>query len=219
MAPSTGKRLKGVSISRPIVYGNVAKPFGEKRPPEANAEHTHTWTVFVKDPQGKDLSYFIKKVVFKLHDTYPNSARTIESPPFQVTETGWGEFEIGIKIYFVPESNEKNVSLYHNLKLHPYGFPPGHVLTDKDREVQSILYDEIVFNEPTERMFEILTKTPGSLLPPVGNNKYTFSKKMENDELDRIKQAMDKVIEEINVQKDRLKELEAEREKLVTVNQ
>jgi YEATS domain-containing protein 4 len=37
-----------------------------------------------------------------------------------VTETGWGEFEIQIRIYFVNEANEKPVVLNHHLKLHPW---------------------------------------------------------------------------------------------------
>lgn len=44
----------------------------------------------------------------------------IDKPPFQVTETGWGEFDIQIKIFFVPESGEKPVATFHRLKLHPW---------------------------------------------------------------------------------------------------
>lgn len=44
----------------------------------------------------------------------------IDKPPFQVTETGWGEFDIQVKIFFVPESGEKPVTLFHRLKLHPW---------------------------------------------------------------------------------------------------
>lgn len=33
----------------------------------------------------------------------------VEKPPYEVTETGWGEFEIQIRIYFV-DVNEKPVS-------------------------------------------------------------------------------------------------------------
>ena len=44
----------------------------------------------------------------------------IDRAPFQVTETGWGEFEIAIKIFFVPESGEKPLQTHHHLKLHPW---------------------------------------------------------------------------------------------------
>lgn len=189
-----------MSISRPIIYGNTAQPIGDKRPPGAPDEHTHTWTIFVKGPNGEDLSYFIKKVVFKLHDTYNNPTRSIESPPFQVTETGWGEFEIGIKIYFVNEANEKNISLYHHLRLHPYGFPPDAVLTEKDRNVKSIQYDEIVFNEPTEHLFEIMTQKPGNRLPE-SKTQSEFSKETEREEIVRL----DNGIKEVNKEIEKLK--------------
>ncbi|PWN39551.1 yeats-domain-containing protein, partial [Ceraceosorus guamensis] len=70
---------------------------------------------------GKDdISHFVKKVTFKLHETYAGASRTVDKPPFQVTETGWGEFDIQIRIVFVPEANEKPLTTYHRLKLHPW---------------------------------------------------------------------------------------------------
>jgi len=56
----------------------------------------------------EDISKYIKKVQFKLHETYTSALRVIEKPPFEVTETGWGEFEVQIKIYF-SDVNEKQV--------------------------------------------------------------------------------------------------------------
>lgn len=66
----------------------------------------------------------IKKVTFKLYETYKNPLRTIESPPFEVTETGWGEFDIIIKVFFQPEASEKPLTLNHHLKLHPWPVDP-----------------------------------------------------------------------------------------------
>lgn len=37
-----------------------------------------------------------------------------------MTETGWGEFEIQVKVFFIPEANEKPLTFYHHLKLHPW---------------------------------------------------------------------------------------------------
>lgn len=37
--------FKGVTIVKPIVYGNVARYFGKKREEDG---HTHQWTVYVK---------------------------------------------------------------------------------------------------------------------------------------------------------------------------
>ncbi|TID30282.1 hypothetical protein CANINC_001162 [Pichia inconspicua] len=207
MAPpgSTHKRIKQVSISKPIIYGNVATRFSPVNPipPTAPKDHTHSWTVFVRDPTGNDLSQYIKKVVFKLHDTYPNATRTIEQPPFEVTESGWGEFEIVIKIFFHTEGGEKNVTLVHHLKLHPYD---GTI--SMDGKVESVLYDEIVFNEPTETAFAMLTQNPGSLL----DDKL---KKRENDELDRIAKAIDDIDSKTKLKAEEFKALEAQRNALI----
>lgn len=197
MPVGTSKRVKTLSVTRPIIYGNTAKKLGETRPPNAPAEHTHIWTIFVRGPQNEDISYCIKKVVFKLHDTYPNATRTVETPPFELTETGWGEFEINIKIHFVEEANEKMLSFYHHLRLHPY----YNVSPDKpqkpDDEVSSIFYDEIVFNEPNEQFFKTLMSRPGNLLPSNKMDSCVFSRQLEQEEIDRINLGIKQVDSEI----------------------
>lgn len=193
------------------MYGNVASKMGDEKPAGAPVDHTHLWTIFVKDPTGGDLRHMIKKVVFKLHDTYPESTRTVEEPPFEITETGWGEFEIPIRIYFATESNEKNITIYHHLKLHPYKeVKPG----EEDKPIKSVLYDEVIFNEPTEKFFSMLTSKPNSYLPEESSETLPFSKRMEMDEADLFKDALNKVVDSINEQKDKLVELEAEKQNL-----
>ncbi|SCZ91031.1 BZ3500_MvSof-1268-A1-R1_Chr1-3g02494 [Microbotryum saponariae] len=131
------KRLRGVSVYRPLIYGNTAVLLEPHE--RVDTDHTHRWTVAVrsanspttpsKDPasqvgNGDDIGYFVKKVTFKLHETYAQPLRTLERPPFQVTETGWGEFDIIIKIFFVNEAAEKPISFTHHLKLHPWPIEP-----------------------------------------------------------------------------------------------
>ena len=67
----------------------------------------------------------------------------IEEPPFEVTETGWGEFEIQIKIYFSNEASEKPMTLFHFLHLHPYG-PNKEEEREKGLTVEAMQYEEIV---------------------------------------------------------------------------
>ena len=67
----------------------------------------------------------------------------IEQPPFEISETGWGEFELAIKLHFVPESNEKPVPLYHNLRLHPYEEDGTILSANKNKPVSSFQYDEL----------------------------------------------------------------------------
>ena len=79
---------KGLSIFRPIIYGNTATVLTTKeREDLASPDHTHRWTVAVRsaaslpdsDEVGgaDDLSYFIKRVTFKLHETYPTPSRSV----------------------------------------------------------------------------------------------------------------------------------------------
>jgi hypothetical protein len=63
-------------------------------------------------------------VTFTLHPSFKQHVRTLSAPPFEVTETGWGEFEIGISIEFVPSACAPPVDLLHALKLYHEGDAP-----------------------------------------------------------------------------------------------
>jgi len=156
-APASNKRVKGVQIYRPFIYGTEATPFDpEHRPRDAPADHTHRWKVFVRGINNEDVSYWLRKVQFKLHDTYANSVRMIEAPPFEVEETGWGEFEIAIKFYFTPDSGEKPQQIWHGLKLHPYVGDVERQKRERTR-VDSVCYEEVLFSEPVEGFYDVLT--------------------------------------------------------------
>lgn len=100
---------QGVCIVKPIVYGNIARYFGKKREEDG---HTHQWTVYVKPYHNEDMSTYVKKVHFKLHESYAEPNRIVVKPPYEVTETGWGEFEIVIKIYFHDPNERPTVSCF-----------------------------------------------------------------------------------------------------------
>jgi len=228
MAPAAGsKRMKGTSIFRPFVYGTTAKKFDESnpRPADVPADHTHSWTVFVKGVDNTDITYWLKKVQFKLHESIQNSIRTIENvnpgEPFETSATGWGEFEITIKFYYIPESNEKAQTIYHHLDLHPYGNEQQQQQQKDNNEVMSWRYEEMVWNEPYESFFEFMT-TPmdrskgskggmgkgtkllgGGMVGSTGERTASipfstrpgqpFSKETEREEAKKLKAALDKV--------------------------
>ncbi|XP_072877039.1 YEATS domain-containing protein 4 isoform X2 [Chlorocebus sabaeus] len=172
--PDSGGRVKGVTIVKPIVYGNVARYFGKKREEDG---HTHQWTVYVKPYRNemeflsccpgwntmassrltatsasRDMSAYVKKIQFKLHESYGNPLRVVTKPPYEITETGWGEFEIIIKIFFI-DPNERPVTLYHLLKL--FQSDTNAMLGKKT--VVSEFYDEMIFQDPTAMMQQLLT--------------------------------------------------------------
>jgi len=94
-----------------------------------------------------------------------------KSKPFLIHETGWGEFEITIKLYYVPESGEKPQTLYHHLRLHPYGRTEEEkeVMRLNGGEVVSWTYEEQIFNEPFEAFCDVLTS--GAMPPSSANGK------------------------------------------------
>lgn len=84
----------------------MARYFGKTREEDG---HTHQWTVYIKPYHNEDMSTYVKKVHFKLHESYNNPNRIVVKPPYELTETGWGEFDFVIKIYF-HDPNERPVS-------------------------------------------------------------------------------------------------------------
>ncbi|GFY87996.1 YEATS family protein [Actinidia rufa] len=140
---SSNKRLKDVEIYVPIVYGTMAFWLGRK----ASESQSHKWTVYVRGATNEDLGVVIKRVVFQLHPSFSNPLRVVDSPPFELSECGWGEFEIAISIYFHSDGCDKQLSLFHHLKLYSED-ESGPVSTKKPVVVES--YDEIVFPDPSE---------------------------------------------------------------------
>uniref|UniRef100_A0A1B0FB53 YEATS domain-containing protein 4 n=1 Tax=Glossina morsitans morsitans TaxID=37546 RepID=A0A1B0FB53_GLOMM len=189
--PDSGGRVKGLTIIKPIVYGNIAQSFGKKREEDG---HTHQWKVYVKPYQNEDMSLYVKKVHFKLHESYANPNRIVTKPPYEITETGWGEFEVVIKIYF-HDPTERPVTCYHILKLFQSPIVGGELSTapmDPKTGLVSESYEEIVFQEPTQLMQHFLVS-----VQPLTNEK--------EKSLSNITEVREKVKNEINILKDKLK--------------
>lgn len=95
--------------------------------------------------------------------------------PFTVTETGWGEFDITIKLYYVNDSGEKPQTLYHYLRLHPYGRneEEKQAMIAANGEIRSWSYEEQLFNEPYEAFYNLLTQdaAPKGWKPTGGKGK------------------------------------------------
>jgi YEATS domain-containing protein 4 len=108
-------------------------------------------------PGGPDLASWLKKVVFVLHETFPNPVRNVENPPFELEETGYGGFYIAVKLHFQPYSGEKQQQRQHFLQLEPYG--DEALLAEQARTgiVRSEVVEFIEFNEPTETFWDALT--------------------------------------------------------------
>ncbi|KAF2398073.1 putative histone acetyltransferase subunit [Trichodelitschia bisporula] len=161
--PATNKRVKGKRITRPFVIGTEAWKLNDSnRPPKIKPGDTTGWRVYVRPvPGGPALTAWLKKVVFVLHETFPNPVRTIENPTptssFELEETGYGGFYIGIKLYFQSYTSEKWQQRQHFLQLDPYGDEALMAEQARTGLVRSEVVEYIEFNEPTELLWDALT--------------------------------------------------------------
>lgn len=72
---------------------------------------SHKWTVYVRGSTNEDLGVVVKRAVFQLHSSFNNPTRIIDSPPFELSECGWGEFEIAITLHFHSDVGDKPLHL------------------------------------------------------------------------------------------------------------
>ena len=122
--------MKGVkNVANRFHFGNIAVPLAGKK--ASDSDHTHKWTVMVRELNNETQVIISKRsssnctihtlilceVMMIVVGISRNSCThvAVEQPPFEVQETGWGEFEITIKIYFQPVTNDKPVTVYHHL--------------------------------------------------------------------------------------------------------
>ena len=56
----------------PIIFGNSAVALKNQE-----NDHTHKWTVFVRGFNNEDISTYVRKVVFKLHESFLQPIRGI----------------------------------------------------------------------------------------------------------------------------------------------
>uniref|UniRef100_A0A671VVL6 YEATS domain containing 4 n=1 Tax=Sparus aurata TaxID=8175 RepID=A0A671VVL6_SPAAU len=138
--PDSGGRVKGVTIVKPIVFGNVARYFGKKREEDG---HTHQWSVYVK-----------------------------------------------------PYRNE--VTLYHLLKL----FQSDSSAIPK-KTVVSEFYDEMIFQDPTAMMQQLLT-TSRQLTLGAYKHETEFNE-LEQRTKEKMEVAKRRTSQEITELKDKLK--------------
>lgn len=144
-------KISHANLTRTVIYGTEARKI---EAPTDSA--THTWRVFLRGYKNTDVSYFIRSVTFKTHETFTNPTRTVDTPPFEIEEKGWGEFTIQGKIYFV-DVHEKPTTFLVNLKLH--NDPNNKVIGDMEygqEEIVNERLDTIVFESPTEAMYKII---------------------------------------------------------------
>ncbi|KAI1712373.1 YEATS family domain-containing protein [Ditylenchus destructor] len=134
-------------IVKKIAYGNRAEKLSEKNA----AGHTHSWTLYVRALDEEEcISNYVRKVEFVLHNSYQNPLRVIDKPPFELSETGWGGFDVQMKLFFVDVNTKFVKTTFRLVIIDP---------KNQDGIFVNELYDEIVFDETTEAMHSALTSS------------------------------------------------------------
>lgn len=133
--------------------------------------------------------------------------------PYEITEHGWGEFDAIIRVYF-HDNAEKFVEFFHPLRL--FADASGE---PSKKPVVSEFYDEIVFQDPSEKLLNTLKTTPhgpGTRIKTSHLAPYfkDFSS-AESTDLKKIEEARKKIRDETIKKQERYEELEAERAALV----
>ncbi|OCK76226.1 yeats-domain-containing protein [Lepidopterella palustris CBS 459.81] len=161
-APSNQKRVKGKRITRNLIIGSVAytlPPVGDPtRPKGIPDDHTKRWKIYVHQPEGDpDITVWLDKVTFELHESFENHLRTVVNPPFEINETGWGGFNMRVRLYFKPIVGEKAAYRPHTLQLEPWGDDDQKAKQEAEGMVRSEICEVVEFNEPYEALFDALT--------------------------------------------------------------
>ena len=227
------------ALSVPIVYGSVAFFLGKKNPTEHTHKWSiyvrhaddkdlsyivskvefYLHPSFTNAIRGQSPSWSggmcaSAALIRTQQITTDNSPCVLSSaeftaPPFAVSETGWGEFDVTIKLYLRDPALEP-ITVTHKLALYP---PTGQY---NEKPVLSERYDEIVFNAlPShEGLRKALQQGPQNLAPPYPYQEF-FPSYSATDDLARIQAARQKIHDMKIEMTDRLNRarVEADREK------
>lgn len=196
MSENVSDNLK-TTVVKQIVYGNVSRLLEKKR--EGNGR-TYVWTAFIRPYNpSEDLSTFIRRVQFKLHETFDNHIRVVNKPPFELTETGWGEFDISMKVFFV-DPNEKPLVITHLLKL----FHCDHDIMMGHKSLVREIYDEMVFIDPSPSFYRSLLMSRSSSSAAAVAPHVTDFKEVKRTTLAAIQELNTKITEAISVYREQL---------------
>uniref|UniRef100_A0A5S6Q0U8 YEATS domain-containing protein 4 n=1 Tax=Trichuris muris TaxID=70415 RepID=A0A5S6Q0U8_TRIMR len=184
-------RIQDLKVVKPIVYGSRshALPQGTMV-----SDHTHAWKLYVKPYYDEDISLYVRKVTFKLHDSYAQPTRVITNPPYEINETGWGEFEAVIRLFFA-DSAERSVNIYHVIRL--FNNEPDVIAGRKPLIAEC--YDELIFWQPSVSMYDALRKSDETA-KGIGVHAVNYEEK-QKEYLEKIRAARATVKAEIDSMK------------------
>jgi YEATS domain-containing protein 4 len=144
MADSSRSVLEDLVIEKQVVVGHLARRLAKQ-----TEQKTHHWELFLYSPTGEDMTKWVEKVVFKLHESFTPPSRTLAKEPYRVAEDGWGEFDAAVEIF--PKCSF-SVTLIHFLSFPPGGSRKPAIIIRREAKV--------VFRNPPPLLYEGLTAAP-----------------------------------------------------------
>lgn len=126
---------------------------------------THDWEVFVRGPGRDDISHFVEKVVFHLHESFPKPKRVLKNPPYAVSEHGYGSFFLPIEVYFKNKIEPRKLQFDYDLILPAFGSLP----------IDNIRSEALTFTNPTDEFKRKLVKGGGIVTKTTTTNGFHSS--------------------------------------------
>ncbi|XP_017091976.2 protein ENL [Drosophila bipectinata] len=138
--------------------GHTSKLRSKKTPHPQS--FTHDWEIYVQGVNKADISAFVEKVVFLLHESFPKPKRVFKEPPYALQESGYAGFLLPVEIHFRNRDDPKRITYQYDLSLQTTG-PPQHRVQVKTH----------IFEAPSEEFRAKLMRGGG--VPVFGANVAT----------------------------------------------
>eukprot|EP00792_Barthelona_sp_PAP020_P004887 TRINITY_DN2397_c0_g1_i1.p1 TRINITY_DN2397_c0_g1~~TRINITY_DN2397_c0_g1_i1.p1 ORF type:complete len:228 (-),score=61.14 TRINITY_DN2397_c0_g1_i1:602-1237(-) len=181
--------MDDVTVLKKIVYGNYARFLTEEELKNAPQDHVYYWRVFVRGYNDEDISKWVQKISFVLHESFDPQVRSCLTPPYEISETGFGTFPILIQLDLKDTPKTLEFVTYLNFPMQG----------EKTYEV----LDEITFKYP-----------PPSLIEKLNAHKT----KTETSDRTRTSSQQDVTLQSIEINRDE-KALFNEKSRLEFINQ
>lgn len=155
--------LTNVRVAKPLIVGTYAFLLSQQEK-RKYGNMTHKWTCLLRCPNNSDISLFINKVIFELDPSFVFPRRVYNQPPYEVSEIGWGEFYLKVKIYFA-DNSLPCVNIVHFVKLNT----DSQVESENPVCVVNETYEEIIFKNPSLQLYNKIVESNHTKLP---NHKF-----------------------------------------------
>lgn len=100
-----------------------------------DSNQVYKWSVSFKSlDDAFPLEKYVEKIILQLHESFEVPKRILSEPPYTIKEEGWGEFNIGVTIYF------KNQQLLPLKFTHPLSFESKSMTKDIKTVILHISY-------------------------------------------------------------------------------